>query len=142
MTPVLVQAYMPTVQCIITAYNEAIGEKVGRSADEVIAELGSDYITNLSRERAALRAENEALVADAEMLTGVKEYRKRAYDAENRAKAAEAENERLTKQVTMERDRADAAEANIAASFDPEAPVATGSRTYHAALHPQEGNDE
>ena len=60
-TPVLVQAYMPTVQCIITAYNEAIGEKVGRSADEVIAELGSDYITNLSREREALRAENERL---------------------------------------------------------------------------------
>ena len=61
MTPVLVQAYMPTVQCIITAYNEAIGEKVGRSADEVISELGSDYVTNLSREREALRAENERL---------------------------------------------------------------------------------
>ena len=60
-TPVLVQAYMPTVQCIITAYNEAIGEKVGRSADEVISELGSDYVTNLSREREALRAENERL---------------------------------------------------------------------------------
>ena len=45
----------------LTAYNEAIGEKVGRSADEVISELGSDYVTNLSREREELRAENERL---------------------------------------------------------------------------------
>ena len=60
-TPVLVQAYMPTVQCIITAYNEAIGGDLAVTETELDGIKARYFESGWKAGRADAEAENERL---------------------------------------------------------------------------------